>query len=139
MHGDRAPQLKAVVMLLCIVWPVMFMALLQKSLIGMLLVAAAASFIYILCLDSYYHLYGAREPQPTDGRIYPMTVHHGTHVFVTEKEKLNFDALLPSISIGSVLIAGLLNLRWKCFPTPVYINPKWGVDAVAKLKRKKKK
>jgi hypothetical protein len=113
------------------------MAVLQKSLIVLLLMIAAASFIYILYLDSYYDRYGAREPQPTEGRIHLKTVHHGTRVFLTEKERLNFNVLLPSVSILCVLIAGLLNLRWKCFDTSMHISPRWGVEPVVKLKKKK--
>jgi hypothetical protein len=50
-----------------------------------------------------------------EGRVYARKVCHGRQVFMTEKEKFNLDVLFPSISIGSVLIAGLLDLRWKHF------------------------
>ena len=106
-----------------------FMALLQKSMIVALILLAATCFIYILYLDSYYHLNGAREPQPEEGRIYPETVHHGTHIFLTEREKFNFEVWLPSISIGSFLVAGLVNMRWKQFVVPVYENPRWAKNS----------
>jgi hypothetical protein len=70
---------------------------------------------YILYLDSFYYQNAPREPIPVEERIHPKVVHHGAHVFLTEREVFNFDVLFPSISIGSVLIAGLLAMRWKQF------------------------
>ena len=77
--------------------------------------AACLVFIYLLYLDNYYHLNGAREPVPTEGKIYREFVHHGSQVFLTKREQLNLDVVFPSIAIGSVLIGGLLALRWKLF------------------------
>jgi len=88
---------------------------LQKAIIIGLLVIAAAFWGFGLCLDGFYYKNAPREPVLAEGRIHPEVIHHGTHVFLTERELFNFNVLFPSISIGSVLIAGLLSLRWKLF------------------------
>ena len=87
----------------------------QRGLIIVLMLVAAAFWSYILYLDSFYYQNAPREPIPVEERIHPKVVHHGAHVFLTEREVFNFDVLFPSISIGSVLIAGLLAMRWKQF------------------------
>jgi hypothetical protein len=92
-----------------------FMALLQKTLIVTFLAIAVSCFACILYLDNYYGVNGATKPEPNEGRIYPKTLHHGVHVFMTKGEKFRFDVVLPSVSIGSFLIAALLNMRWKRF------------------------
>ena len=91
------------------------MEALQKSLIIALMVLAAAFWSWQIYLDGFYCQYGATTASVAEGRVYPRKVCHGWQVFLTEKEKFNFDVLYPSISIGSVLIAGLLDLRWKHF------------------------
>ena len=88
---------------------------LQKAIIIGLLVIAAAFWGFGLYLDGFYYKNAPREPVLAEGRIHPEVIHHGTHVFLTERELFNFNVLFPSISIGSVLIAGLLSLRWKLF------------------------
>jgi hypothetical protein len=86
---------------------------LRKSLVAMLLIIAASCFVYVLYLDSYYELNGARAPQPQSGRIYPKTVHHGTRVFLTKAEKLEFNVVLPSVSILCAGAGIYLAVRWK--------------------------
>ena len=87
----------------------------QKVLIIAFMLIAAAFFSWSIYLDSYYCEYGATTPMVEEGRVYPRKVCHGRQVFMTRKEKFNLDVLYPSISIGSVLFAGLLDLRWKHF------------------------
>ena len=87
----------------------------QKVLILLFFGVAVASFVYTLYLDNYYYLNGARDPVPAEGRIYRQIVHHGWQVFLTRREQFNFEVVLPSIGLGSFLIAGLLDLRWKHF------------------------
>ena len=87
----------------------------QKVLIIAFMLIAAAFFSWSIYLDSYYCEYGATTPTVEEGRVYPRKVCHGRQVFMTRKEKFNLDVLYPSISIGSVLLAGLLDLRWKHF------------------------
>jgi len=89
--------------------------MLQKAAILFLLGVAVFAFVYLLYLDDYYHLNGAREPVPAEGKIYRKFVHHGSQVFLTKREQLNLDVIFPSIAVGSVLIGGLLALRWKLF------------------------
>jgi len=89
--------------------------IIQKAVVILLILVAAAFWSYNLYLDSFYYENAPREPIPVEGRIHPKVIHHGTHVFLTEREVFNFDVLFPSISIGSVLIAGLLAIRWKQF------------------------
>jgi len=114
-----------------------FMALLQKTLTVAFLAIAVSCFVYTLYLDNYYGVNGATKPEPTEGRIYPKTLHHGVHVFMTKGEKFRFDVVLPSVSIGSFLIAALLNMRWKHFRGSGQDKTKLIGEAVPGLKNKK--
>ena len=91
------------------------MIVFQKVLTIAFLVIAAAFCSWSIYLDSYYCEYGATTTTVEEGRVYARKVCHGRQVFMTAKEKFNLDVLYPSISIGSVLVAGLLDLRWKHF------------------------
>lgn len=88
---------------------------LQKAVVLVFFGVAVAVFIYLLYLDNYYHLNGARKPVPAEGRVYPEFVHHGSKVFLTKREHFNLDVLFPSLAIGSFLIGGLFALGWKLF------------------------
>ena len=83
----------------------------QKILIILFIVLAAAFWASLIYLDSFYYENAPREAFAAQGRVHPEFVHHGAKVFLTEQELFNFKVLIPSISIGSVLIAGLLDLR----------------------------
>ena len=111
------------------------MVALQKSLIIALIVLAVAFWSWDIYLDSFYYEHGATTASVAEGRIYPMKVHHGWQVFLTEREKFSFDVLYPSISIGSFLIAGLLDLRWKHFAAKNIQS----ADLLYWLRRNKKK
>jgi hypothetical protein len=111
------------------------MLALQKLLIILLFVVAAAFWSYIIYLDSFYYENAPREALTAQGRVHPMFVHHGAKVFLTEQEQFNFEVLFPSISIGSVLIAGLLDSRWKHF---VFTKDFKGADPFSWLRRKKR-
>ena len=91
------------------------MVALQKSLIIAFIALAVAFWSWVIYLDSFYYEHGATTASAAEGRIYPLIVHHGWQVFLTEKEKFRFEVLYPVIFIGSFLIAGLLDLRWKHF------------------------
>lgn len=108
---------------------------LQKLLIILLFVVAAAFWGYIIYLDSFYYENAPREALTAQGRVHPQFVHHGAKVFLTEQEVFNFEVLFPSISIGSVLIAGLLDLRWKHF---IFTKDFKGADPFSWLRRKKR-
>jgi hypothetical protein len=88
---------------------------LQKLLIILLFVVAVTFSGCIIYLDGFYYENAPREALTAQGRVHPEFVHHGAKVFLTEQEIFNFKVLFPSISIGSFLIAGLLDLRWKHF------------------------
>lgn len=88
---------------------------LQRLLIILLVVVAAAFWSYSIYLDRFYYENSSREPLTAQGRVHPRYVHHGAKVFLTEQELFNLNVLFPSLSIGSFLIAGLLDLRWKHF------------------------
>ncbi len=108
---------------------------LQKLLIILLFVVAVAFFSYIASLDNFYYENAPREALTAQGRVHPKFVHHGTKVFLTEQEAFNFEVLYPSISIGSVLIAGLLDLRWQHF---MFTKDFKGADPFSWLRRKKR-
>ena len=108
---------------------------LQRLLIILLFVVAAVFWSYSIYLDSFYYENAPREALIAEGRVHPRFVHHGAKVFLTEQELFNFNVLLPSIAIGSVLIAGLLALRWKHF---VFTKDFKGADPFPWLRRKKR-
>jgi hypothetical protein len=109
------PIKRSVTLLLLIQEACKSLVQMQKTVIIVLMLVAAAFWGHVLYLDSFYYQNAPREPVPAEGRIHPRVIHHGAHVFLTEREVFNFDVLFPSISIGSVLIAGLLAMRWKQF------------------------
>lgn len=111
------------------------MVALQKFLIIAIMVLAAALWSWMIYLDGFYCEYGATTPSVAEGRIYSRNVCHGGQVFLTEKEKFNLNVLYPSISIGSVLIAGLLDLRWKHF---AFKQDSQGTDFFYWFKNKKR-
>jgi hypothetical protein len=112
------------------------MSVVQKvSIIGFMLIGAAVCS-WSIYLDSYYCEYGATTTVVGEGRVYARKVCHGRQVFMTEKEKFNLDVLFPSISIASVLIAGLLDLRWKHFAFKRNIQ---GRDLLNRFRRDRKK
>lgn len=112
------------------------MVALQKFLIVSFLLIAFACWARWIFLDSYYYQHGATSTSVAEGRIYPKKVHHGWQVFLTRKEKFNLDVLYPSIFFGSVLIAGLLDLRWKHF---YFRKDSHGMDLFYWFKGNKKK
>jgi hypothetical protein len=108
---------------------------LQQFLLILLFVTAASFWSYIIYLDGFYYENAPREAVAEEGRVHPMFVHHGAKVFLTEQEIFNFEVLFPSISIGSILIAGLLDLRWKRF---VFTKDFKAADPFSWLRRKKR-
>ena len=107
---------------------------LQKTLTIALMVLAAVFWGYGMYLDSFYYENAPREPIPAEGRIHPIVIHHGADVFLTRREIFNFRVLFPSIAIGSVLIAGLLYLRWRLF---VFTKNFKAADPFSWLRKKK--
>jgi hypothetical protein len=112
------------------------MVALQKSLIIALMLIAAAFWTWSMYLDHFYCEHGATTASAAEGRVYSRKVCHGSQVFLTKKEEFNLIALYPSISIGSFLIAGLLDLRWKHF---YFAKGFQGPDLLDWLKRIKRK
>lgn len=87
----------------------------QKLLIMAVVLIAAAFWGWSIYLDGFYCKYGATTAVTAEGRVYPRKVCHGSQVFLTKEEKFDLDVLYPSVSFGSILIAGLLDQRWKHF------------------------
>ena len=108
---------------------------LQRLLIILLFLVATVFWSYAIYLDGFYYENAPREALIGEGRVHPRFVHHGTKVFLTEQELFNLDVLFPSISIGSVLIAGLLDLRWKRF---IFTKHFKGADPFSWLRGKKR-
>jgi len=109
---------------------------LQKAVIIVLMLVAAVFWSYELYLDGFYYENAPREAVAAEGRVHPKVVHHGAHVFLTERELFNFDVLFPSISIGSVLIAGVLAMRWKHFSFAKDVK---GADLFSVFRKKKRR
>jgi len=107
----------------------------QKLLIILLIAVAIAFWCAVIYLDSFYYQNAPREAVTAQGRTHPQVVHHGTIIFLTEQEVFNFEVLFPSISIGSVLVAGLLDLHWKHF---VFTKDFKGADPFSWLRRQKR-
>ena len=89
--------------------------LLQKLLLIILTVSAVAVWGWWVYLDSYYYENAPRTPVIAEGRIHPRIVHHGSQVFLTDKEKFNLNVLYPSLPLLCILIAGVLDKHWKHF------------------------
>jgi hypothetical protein len=107
----------------------------QRAIIVAFVLLAAVFWFYALYLDSFYYQNAPREAVPVEGRVHLKIIHHGARVFLTEREVFNFDVLFPSISIGSVLIAGLLALRWKQFS---FTNASKGADLFSFFRKNKR-
>lgn len=107
----------------------------KKSLIILFVVIAALFWSYIIHLNGFYYENAPREAVAGEGRVYPKFIHHGAKVFLTKREAFNFEVLFPSISIGSFLIAGLLDLRWKLF---VFTKDFKAADPFSWLRRRKR-
>jgi len=110
------------------------MAAFQKVLIIAVMLVAVAFWSWSIYLDGFYCRHGATTAVAAEGRVYPRKVCHGSQVFLTKKEKFDLDVLYPSVSIGSVLIAGLLDRRWKHF---VFKRDFKGTDRLYWFRRKK--
>ncbi len=89
---------------------------LQKSLLILLVVLGLACFTAKLLLASYYLENRPREPRPAEGRTYPeyIKVSHGATVFLTEREHLLFEWLMPAFLV-TMIVGCSLNMRWKHF------------------------
>lgn len=111
------------------------MIALQKSLILAFVVAAVTFWCWQIYLDGVYSEHGVTMAVPAEGKIYARKVYLGRQVFLTEREKFNLDVLLPSMSIGSFLIAVLLDSRWKHF---VFKKGFHGADPFYVFRRKRK-
>ena len=86
---------------------------LQKSLLVLLIVLGLTCFFSKLLLDAYYLENRPREPRTEEGRTYPqfITVSDGATVFLTPRERLLSESLMPMF-FGFMLIGYLLNRRW---------------------------
>ena len=108
----------------------------QKVVVNGLIFGCVFVLIYQIYLDEYYHLYGAKQPQPEEGKVFERYFHHGTLVFITQWEKIKCDTLLPCLFILQGLAVFLLDERWKVFKPQIEI--KFGLLDYFPPKSKKK-
>jgi len=79
-------------------------------------VVLALTFLALsICLDAYYRENRPAEPQPTEGRLYATRLFKDISVYLTRREQLVYELLLPS-SFVLLMIGVFLNFRWKQFP-----------------------
>jgi hypothetical protein len=63
-------------------------------------------------LDEYCYQNSPREPNPAMGQIYPAIIHHGAHVYLTQKQKMMFD-YWPLSWFALFIPLWILLTRWK--------------------------
>jgi hypothetical protein len=63
------------------------MVIFKKVVAGLLFGAFIASVAYLCYLHVYFAYYMPRNPDPTTGRVFLVTVNHGYHVYVTQRER----------------------------------------------------
>ena len=75
----------------------------------------AVAFLFtVICLDAYYRTNRPFEPQPAAGRLYSTVLSKGVSVYLTRREQIIYESLMPS-GVGLLAIAVLLNHFWKQF------------------------
>lgn len=85
------------------------------SIVGCVVLAVAFLFS-LICLDAYYRTNRPFEPKPAEQRVYSTVLSKGVSVYLTHREQIIYKSLMPS-GVVLVLIALLLNVYWKQFPT----------------------
>jgi len=79
-------------------------------------VALGLTFLaLVICLDAYYRENRPAEPQPTEGRLYATRLSKDILVYLTRREQLVYELLMPS-SFVLLMIGVFLNFRWQQFP-----------------------
>jgi hypothetical protein len=100
-----------------------YILLVKKSIALSLMISGVALFLYSLYLEDYYFQNAPREPDFASGQVVAYVVHHGTTVFLTEKEmdtkKSAFYFGIPIAMFGM-----LLTNFWKLWGTELWINGK---------------
>ena len=99
--------------------------IIQKVAVIACIAAAIGTFLFIAQIGFYYYATRPREPHPEVGRIYVERVKGiggVADVYLTRLEHLPFDyaIYIQSASMLFVLVAFLLNQRWKVFASPAY-------------------
>jgi hypothetical protein len=88
----------------------------RRIAIGVLVVGITVVVSWGGYVDYSYSVSMPRQPQTQTGRIYPLSVDHGTIVYVTQQE-LAYDAFVSrvEISLGAFLIVSLASVKlcWK--------------------------
>jgi len=69
----------------------------------------------VVWLDAYYRENRPAQPQPSEGRLYATSLSKDILVYLTKREQLVYELLMPS-SFVLLMISGFLNFRWKQFP-----------------------
>ena len=69
----------------------------------------------VICLDAYYRENRPAEPQPSEGRLYATRLSKDILVYLTRREQLVYELLMPS-GFVLLLIGVFLNFRCQQFP-----------------------
>jgi hypothetical protein len=84
---------------------------------SILILLTSLSFTILACrvnLDFDYAASRPREPRPAEGRTYGIWVHHGDHVYLTQREYWVMDQWQWPF-LGFFFRAFFLNRRWHVF------------------------
>jgi len=89
---------------------------LQKALLVSCIVLSLTCFFSNMLVDSYYLENRPRQVRPAEGRVHPkfIKVSYGATVYLTKRENLLSDLLIPSF-VAIFVIGYILNARWKHF------------------------
>ena len=92
------------------------LAVAKKCVITAFFLMFLTFFALGILVEAYYHDYRPAEPQPAQGRIHATRLSKGVWVYLTQKEKVVYELLMP-LSIASVFMSLLINTLWKQFPS----------------------
>src|SRR5438445_4506479 len=86
-------------------------SLLNKCLIAGFISLAIGGFALEIFLGGYYCQNRPTTPQPLEGRVVRVVVCHRTVVYLTSKEYLAYEVIVPAIFITSFGVGGFFH--WK--------------------------
>jgi hypothetical protein len=91
---------------------------LRKLVISLLAAVTIPCGIWPIYLDTKLAYTMPTSPQPDQGRIYRLVVHHGSVIYLNEKEFRQADLVFHTIFLIGIVGAGLIGV------VTVYWNPK---------------
>jgi hypothetical protein len=95
----------------------------QKATVSFFAIICLIVFGYMTYLREHLDSVAPRQPDPAAHRVYRYNVLGSDVVYVTRKEKLVFDFGLY-VFLASMVVAGVLDQRWKVFRNPIEDMPK---------------